>query len=183
MLANRQSALDWVFFDEGGFIVRMNEPGGAGNLGIGFATFKAWETLNGNPHATLDDLKNMGKDVAGRIYETEWMKPLRFDELPSGIDYALFDASVNLGLSGAIKMLQEKVLYLPPDPLTGYSGHMDVITMAALMDLAKTRDVAVMITDAWLGTKRQSPEWHEFGKGWANRANKVKGRLLLLIIA
>ena len=179
MLANRQKCLDWVFEEEGSFVIRDSEPGGAGNLGISFKVFQAWESLNGNPKVSFDDLKAMDKDLAGRIYETEWMAPLRFDTLPSGVDYALFDAAVNLGVGGAVRMLQEKVLFLLPTDVT---GHMDAVTIAPLMALTKTRSVGVMITDAWLVTKKQSSEWATFGHGWTMRAQRVKGRLLVMLL-
>jgi lysozyme family protein len=179
MLANRQRSLNWAYEEEGGYVERLSEPGGAGNLGISFKVFQAWEKLNGNPKASFADLKAMGKDIASRIYETEWMNPLRFDELASGTDYALFDAAVNLGVTGAIRMLQEKVLFWPPGEIT---GRMDVMTMAAIAALLKTRDVAVMITNAWLLEKKASPEWPEFGKGWAARAARVRGRLLVMML-
>jgi lysozyme family protein len=177
MLENRQKCLDWVFEEEGGFVVRLTEPGGAGNLGISFQVFSAWMALHGSPHATLDDLENMTKELAGTIYAAEWMTPLRFNELANGIDYALFDASVNLGVGGGIRMLQLSVLGMMGGDVT---GHMDAVTMAALMALSKAKTVALMINGAWLARKKLSPEWPRFGKGWSARAQRVRNRLLMM---
>ncbi len=178
MLANRQRALDWVFADEGGYVERGSEPGRAGNLGIGFSVFAAWMKLHGNmPNATFDDLKALTEDTASAIYEAEWMTPIHFDQLAAGTDYSLFNTTVNLGVGGGVRMLQHDILGFVGNDIT---GHMDIITMAAVVEMSKTRDMGLMINDAWLSTKKTSPEWPEFGPGWISRAAKVRARLSVM---
>jgi lysozyme family protein len=176
MKANREFAYTAIFFDEGGWVVRDTEPGGAGNYGISFALFCAYEHLHGNAKPTFDDLKNLKRADAEAIYDAEVLTPLHFDDMPNGTDYALADAGVTLGVTGAIKLLQ-KCLNLPID------GHLGIITQAAVMK-ADPKTFPLTLCDAWLAEKEASvppaeaKRWHI---GWEFRHLKVRARIGTLL--
>lgn len=106
MKSNAAVVLAAVLHDEGGFAIRDTEGGGAVNRGVTFTVFKAWRLSHGKPEPTFDDLKAMGVEEAGEIYAFQYFAAVHFDDLPPGVDYAVLDASITGGPTGAIEILQ-----------------------------------------------------------------------------
>lgn len=188
MKDNLARALEWVFKDEGGYAERKEEGGGAVNMGITFAVFKAWRLLQGKPEPTWEDLKNIGKPEAIEIYHAQYLDDIHFDDLPAGVDYAVYDASVNGGVAGSIKILQA-ALGLVVD------GHYGLVTRWA----ANHRDVPTLINklcDMRLKTYQTFKTWDKianptkpiekqltWGKIWSNRIALVRKRSLDMAVA
>lgn len=173
MRKNLSAYLDYVFGDEGGFVIRASEPGGAGNLGVSFTAFRTWRHSQGQTVPTFEDLRRLTRDEARAIYEAQYWTLIRGDELPLGVDYAVLDAAINLGVTGGIKALQ-RALKVKPD------GKFGPITMAAV-HRHDPKELALAVTDQWLAEKRKSPSWPRFGAGWTNRAKKVRARILKIM--
>lgn len=125
--------MDFVYIDEGGFAVRAIEPGGAVNMGISFERFEAWRALKGQHGVTHDDLKNMTRPEATEIYARFFFIPAHFDDLPSGVDYAVLDPWINGGgLVILNRALGFKDDHKPFDPVTLWAAkHRDA---GALID-------------------------------------------------
>lgn len=186
MKDNLTRALEWVFKDEGGYAERPEEGGGAVNMGITFSVFKAWRLLHGKPEPTWEDLKNMGKPEATEIYHAQYLEDIHFDDLPAGADYAVYDASVNGGVAGSIKILQQ-ALGLVVD------GHFGLVTRWA----ANHRDVPALINalcDIRLKTYQGFGRWNTianpkaakpvtWGTIWGNRIAVVRKRSLDMAVA
>lgn len=102
MFVNETPALTRIHFAELGFAVRPTEPGGAVEDGITMQTLREWDAAHGLPEPTLDDLKNLPLSEEQTIYLKTIFKPVRFDELQSGVDYVLADDATNSGVSGAL---------------------------------------------------------------------------------
>lgn len=104
MRSNRQKVLAFVYHDEGGWVVRDTEPGGAGNRGISFERFEAWWHLQGRVGTpTFEDLKNQPQSDADALYGKFFMDPCHFDDLASGVDYVVLDGFIN---GGGLSILQ-----------------------------------------------------------------------------
>src|SRR5690606_40800811 len=73
--------------------------------GVTLATFRA----HYGKSKTVDDLKKITGTQLQKIYKSGYWDKVRGDELPSGVDYAVFDYAVNSGPGQAIKHLQEVV--------------------------------------------------------------------------
>lgn len=138
---------------EGGYVNNPNDPGGPTKWGVTQRVARA------NGYA--GDMKDFPVQKAKQIYLADYWKPIRADELPAGIRYAVFDAAVNSGVSQAIKWLQRAVKVQE-------DGKLGSLTLAAAKalssDLVRSRMLAYRLrfmTD--LGT------WSTFGKGWARR--------------
>lgn len=121
MKENREHSLASILRLEGGYAERPTEGGGAVNRGVTFTVFQAWRRLKGQMSVTYDDLKALTKEEAIAIYEEQFLAPIHFDELPSGVDHAVLDAAVLGGPTGAIKILQE-ALGFPPEKCDGHFG-------------------------------------------------------------
>jgi lysozyme family protein len=112
---NAEAALAFVLKDEGGYAERNTEGGGAVNMGITFQTFAVWRKLKNMLDPTFADLKAMPVAEAKAIYAAQYMQPTGFDDLPIGVDYVVFDAAVNGGVTGSIKLLQQALGLKPVD--------------------------------------------------------------------
>lgn len=121
MKVNEDAVAELVFKSEGGYAERPTEGGGAVNRGITFTVFKAWRALKGQTNVTWEDLKNMSKEEAIEIYKAQFFKGVHFDDLPPGVDYAVYDASVTGGVAGSLKILQ-KILGFKGDSIDGHFG-------------------------------------------------------------
>lgn len=157
------------------------EPGGASRYGISLTVLREHHEKHGLPPATIDDLKALTPKQAADIYWERFALPIRFDELPAGVDYRLLDAEVNLGVGGGIDLLQ---LTLGIFPLTRM---IDDVTLAAI----KRIDPKVLIYAlgaAWLSKKHESPGWNPhpgssngYGHGWTNRCNAATAAALAMV--
>lgn len=120
MKENRDKVLGWVLAHEGGYAERDTEPGGAVNMGISFDTYKRFWKLRAPLAAapTFADLRAMTKAQAEEIYTSLYFVPIKFDFMPSGVDYCLVDWAINSGPAGAIRALQKRMGF----PVTGKIG-------------------------------------------------------------
>ncbi|MGO4334947.1 glycoside hydrolase family 108 protein [Labrys sp. KB_33_2] len=151
-----------VFGSEGGYVNHPKDPGGATKYGITAATLGASRRLGRK--ATPDEVRRLTLAEAAQILDKQYAQPLRYSELPAGLDYALFDYAVNSGPAQAVKTLQ-RVLGVEADGIMG----------------AKTLDAMVMsvelidkLQDARLKFLRGLKTWPTFGKGWTNRVEHVR---------
>ena len=78
---------------EGGYTNHPSDPGGPTNFGITIHDYRRFIEANG----TALDVKNMKRADAAKIYRARYWDALRCDELPAGLDYAVFDYGVNSG--------------------------------------------------------------------------------------
>lgn len=104
MRANRDTIINLVFGHEKGYVNRpATDNGGATNMGITQKTLSAWR---GRP-VSIQDVKELKREEAYEIYAKEYWTPIRGDDLPSGLDYALFDSCVTSGANRATRILQQ----------------------------------------------------------------------------
>ena len=101
--ANFDRALALVLVSEGGYVNNQNDPGGATKYGITIATLRNYRGRS----VTVDNVRQLAADEAGQIYHRNYWAPVRGDDLPAGVDYALFDFAVNSGPRKAAETLQE----------------------------------------------------------------------------
>ena len=111
------------------------DPGGMTNLGC---TKKVWEEHCGHEVDEKTMRALTPADVAP-LYKTKYWDKVRGDELPSGVDYAVFDAAINSGPGRAAKWLQTCV-GVEPD------GGIGPKTLAAVAAFERN----VTFIDPWL---------------------------------
>lgn len=168
MDANFLASLSHVLKHEGGYVNHPSDPGGATNKGITIANFRRYV----NPKGTVADLKAITDAQVARVYRKHYWDAVKGDDLPAGIDYAVFDFGVNSGPSRAIKFLQ-KVLGVAQD------GKLGPITLEA----ARRADAAAVIDQlcgdrlAWL---KRLKHWPTFGRGWTARVSAVETEALAM---
>lgn len=169
MQSNFARALANVLVHEGGFVNHPKDPGGATNKGITIATFRKWVKRDG----TIDDLKNISAADVAKVYRKHYWDKVRGDDLPSGVDYAVFDYAVNSGPGRAAKALQSVV----GATLDGAVGP-ETIGKASAFNPAV---VVNRLCDERLAFLKRLSTWGTFGKGWSNRVAGVREDALHMI--
>lgn len=161
-------ALRRLLLHEGGYSNHPSDPGGPTKFGITIHDYRK----HVKPDASADDVRAMPLDHAQAIYREKYWKALRCDELPAGLDYALFDYGVNSGVSRAAKVLQ-RLLGLPDN------GRMSdaVIAGVAACDAA---DLIVRLCDERLAFLKSLRTWPVFGTGWGRRVADVRRAALAM---
>jgi lysozyme family protein len=165
--ASFEAALAVVLAHEGGYVDHPSDPGGATNRGITRATLAGWR---GRP-VSKAEVRALGRDEAAAIYRARYWNAVRGDDLPAGLDLAVFDFAVNAGPGRAIRTLQQ-VLGVRQDGAIGPQ------TLAACQ-----ADSALLIRAlgvARLAFHRRLPTFATFGKGWTRRIRAVEREALAL---
>lgn len=162
MKENFESSLEIVLKSEGGFINHPSDPGGATNLGV---TKKVWESWVGKP-VPISDIRNLTPKQVSPLYKKQYWDAVRADDLPSGLDYLVFDFAINAGAFRAIKTLQ-KALSIVDDGVFG-NKTLESIKKADLTDLISR------FSDLKEQFYKSLPTFSVFGKGWMRRVAEAK---------
>ena len=162
MNSNFESALAHVLKSEGGYVNNSKDPGGMTNLGC---TKTTWEEFVGHPVSEADMRGLKPADVAP-LYKRKFWDKVSGDDLPAGLDYAVFDAAINSGPGRAAKWLQE-VVGVTADGAIGKG------TLAAVATF-KTQDLIKAYNDKRLKFLQGLPTFGTFGKGWSTRVASVQ---------
>lgn len=161
-------ALRRLLVHEGGYSNHPSDPGGPTNFGITIADYRRYV----KPDATAADVRAMPLADAKAIYREKYWGALRCEELPAGLDYAVFDYGVNSGVSRAAKVLQ-RLLGLPDN------GRMSDAVIAAVT----THDAASLVArmcDERLAFLKRLRTWPVFGTGWGRRVSDVRRAALAM---
>jgi lysozyme family protein len=103
------------------------------------------------------------------IYKNLYWDRVSGDNLPDGVDFAVFDFAVNSGVSRAAKYLQA-VVGVTQDGQIG----------PATIQATKTY-VAMAVTNKRLAFMQSLSIWSTFGKGWSARIADVKAQIIALV--
>ena len=161
MKENFDSALAAVLHHEGGYVNHPEDPGGMTNLGV---TKRVWEEWVGH-QVDEQAMRALTPAIVGPMYKAKYWDKIKGDELPAGVDYAVFDAAINSGPGRAAKWLQEVVGVIA-------DGAIGPGTMKAVL----AEDPAELVSA--YSFKRMNflqglPKWPTFGKGWGRRVTEV----------
>lgn len=164
MIGNFDKALELVLKHEGGYVDHPRDPGGATNYGV---TKKVYETYMGR-EVTKQEVKDMPLEAVGEIYKRKYWDKIRGDDLPSGLDWCVFDFAVNAGVSRASKILQG-FLRTSVDGIIG-SG-----TLQAIDDYPTSiKGVIETYTAQRSSFYRTLSTYDTFGKGWDKRCYETR---------
>ena len=159
---NFEESLAHVLKHEGGYVDHPKDPGGATNLGC---TKKVWEEWVGH-EVTKDDIKALTIADVSPLYKAWYWDKCRGDDLPRGVDFAVFDLAINSGVGRASKLLQRAVG-------VAADGAIGPATLAAVAD-ANPRELATKICELRLAFLQALPTWETFGKGWGRRVKETE---------
>jgi lysozyme family protein len=166
MKENWDKSFAAVLKHEGGFVNHPKDPGGMTNLGV---TKKNWEAYVGR-EVTEADMRALTADVVKPFYKKLYWDKIKGDQLPSGVDYAVYDLAVNSGTGKAAKFLQE-IAGVTADGVIGPKS-LEAINRC---DPVKT---AEGICDMRMNFLEGLSTFDTFGKGWTIRVNDVKEKAI-----
>jgi len=169
MNSNWDNALKAVLHHEGGFVNHPSDPGGITNLGC---TKNVWEEWCGHP-VTEQNMRDLQPSDVSPLYKSKYWDRVKGDDLPAGIDFCVFDASINSGVGRASKWLQESV-GVQPD---GVIGPMTLRVAQAMVP----NDLVNLYCDKRLAFLKELKTWDVFGKGWERRVEEVRSHALTMI--
>lgn len=167
MKTNYNYIIDQVLVSEGGYVDHPSDPGGATNMGITHRTLAAWRNISPYTKLPKSEIKNLGNVEAKAIYRQNYWNAVRGDDLPSGLDYAVFDFGVNSGPSRAIIALQ-RLLGVADD------GVMGPLTIKAANDNKDLKTLINRYQDDRLRFLKSLSTFGVFGKGWSSRVERVR---------
>lgn len=160
-------ALRRLLVHEGGYSNHPSDPGGPTNFGITLGDYRK----HLKPDATAADVRTMKLVDAKAIYRSKYWDALRCDQLPAGVDYAVFDYGVNSGIGRSGKVLR-RVLDLADD------SHVVTTAVIAAAHKCEPRDLVLRICAERLRFLKALRTWPVFGNGWARRVEEVKSAAL-----
>jgi lysozyme family protein len=158
---NFDDALKAILHHEGGYVNHPKDPGGMTNLGV---TKRVWEEWVGHE---VDEkaMRALTPELVGPLYKAKYWDRIKGDELPTGVDYAVFDAAINSGPGRAAKWLQTVVGAVPD----GAIGNGTLAKVAAM----DAEDIVRKYQETRLAFMQSLPTWDTFGKGWGRRVAEV----------
>jgi lysozyme family protein len=169
MNSNWDNALKAVLHHEGGFVNHPSDPGGITNLGC---TKNVWEEWCGHP-VTEQDMRDLQPSDVAPLYKSKYWDRVKGDDLPSGVDYIVFDAAINSGAGRAARWLQECVGTQPD----GAIGPMSLQAANAMV----AADLINLYCNKRLAFLKELKTWDVFGKGWERRVEDVRSAALKMI--
>lgn len=164
---NFARALDLVLQHEGGYSDHPADPGGATMKGVTQRVYDAYRASKGQEARSVARITEAELKA---IYERQYWDAVRADDLPLGVDYAMFDYAVNSGAGKAVKDLQ-RALGCRVDGIVG------VGTIKASQDADDARLINDLC-DRRLRFLKSLKTWSTFGKGWGRRVAGVRAAAL-----
>jgi uncharacterized protein (TIGR02594 family) len=162
-------ALARLLVHEGGNDDDPRDPGGRTSRGI---LQREWDVWRRSRPGLPADVWRAPQDQVEAIYRQKYWDALRCDDLPAGIDYAVFDYGVNSGIGRAAKVLQRLVA-------TVVDGEVGPATIAAAKR-ASAPQLIDAICDERLAFLQGLRTWPTFGKGWGRRVREVRTAALAM---
>jgi len=151
---------------EGGFVNHPRDPGGMTNLGV---TKRVWEDYTGR-QASEADMRALTPDKVKPMYRERYWNRVRGDDLPSGVDFAIYDFGVNSGPARAVRFAQ-KIAGATQD---GAMGPQTLAKIKAYCDQHGEEAFIQAYTDARMSYLQGLSTFDAFGRGWTRRVNDVE---------
>jgi len=169
MRQNFEQCMGWLLEHEGGYVNHPSDPGGETNLGVTRAVYEQYagrQVMDG-------EMEGLTHDDVYPIYKENYWDRVRGDDLPSGVDWAVFDWGVNSGTSRAAKALQ-RVVGVEQD---GGIGPMTLQAVASVESAGIIDQLHYMRE----GFYRSLSTFDTFGRGWLRRNDETKEQALNLL--
>jgi len=162
MNQNFDKCMSMLLEHEGGYVNHPADPGGMTNLGI---TKRTYDEFHGTD-IDEEGMRNLKKSDVEPIYRQNYWNRCRCQDLPSGVDWAVFDFAVNAGTGRAAKALQ-KAVEVEQD------GSIGPLTLMKV----KHHEVVNIINR--IATYREQfyrslSTFDTFGKGWIRRNDETR---------
>lgn len=170
MRENFAVSLKAILIYEGGKDDDPRDPGGRTNQGVIQRVYAAYRIRKRLPPRDVFLMDDAERDA---IYRSQYADKVLFDDLPPGIDFALFNGAVNCGPSQAIKWMQRAL------GLTA-SGVLGDVTMQRIQDHPDHDVLVKAYLDRQRAFYRGLRTFKTFGQGWLARTDSVQRKAQLM---
>ena len=153
---------DLVLEHEGGDKITEDprDPGGLTKWGI---------SQRAHPNA---DIRSLTREQAHAIYDRDYWRRIRGDDLPLSVGLMVFDMAVNQGVSAACKALQ-RALGVSPD---GVLGPVTLNALRGRDSASLCEEIAILRINRYLSLDNKTEETYE--RGWIARTIRILSRCL-----
>lgn len=169
MKSNFEHCLAMLLKHEGGFVNHPKDPGGMTNLGV---TRAVYEQFVGRQVGEAE-MRALTPAVVAPLYKANYWDKGNCDNLPSGVDWFVFDWGVNAGMGRPAKALQ-RIVGVTPD------GGIGPQTLKAIQATNPKE-----ILEGLYGARQRFYEglrtFATFGKGWTRRNKETLDQALELL--
>jgi lysozyme family protein len=155
---------------EGQWSNHPKDKGGATMRGVIQRVYDGYRERKGLPKRTV---RNITESELREIYRVNYWDQIRGDELPPGLDLAVFDFAVNSGPARSAKYLQ-KALKLNAD------GSIGPATLAACAGCDHAETIRAIMKERKKFLKGLS-DYRYFGKGWSRRVAGIEPAALAMV--
>jgi len=169
MQSNFDACLKHVLYHEGGYGHHPSDPGGRTNLGV---TQRVWEEWKG-AESNEEEMRSLTVEQVTPLYKKRFWDAARCDDLPSGVDYVVFDFAVNAGVGRSAITLQT-ICGVARDGAIGPK------TLEAVNQY-DPKTLIEKFSDHREFFYKQLSTYPVFGKGWMNRVNHSKEIALKMV--
>ncbi len=166
MNQNFDKCMSMLLAHEGGYVNHPSDPGGMTNLGV---TKRTYDEYHGTD-VTEDEMKALTKTDVEPIYRRNYWDRCRCPDLPTGVDWAVFDFAVNAGTGRAAKALQQAV----EATQDGSIGPMTLIKVKQVPVENIINRIAIYREQFYRSLKT----FDTFGKGWLRRNDETREQAL-----
>lgn len=164
-------ALRHVLEMEGGFSDDPHDPGGPTNKGVTLEVYARWIGERVSPESRsrlVARLKRIPDAMVREIYRTRYWDPADCARMPAPLALMHFDAAVNHGVSGSIRILQEAV----GAKIDGEIGPQTRGKIAVAQLVEALTKYAEIRRDRYRALKH----FWRFGRGWMRRVDATLAR-------
>lgn len=169
MKENFDKCLEMLLHHEGGFVNHPDDPGGMTNLGV---TKAVYDDFIGR-ESTEDEMRALTPADVAPIYKKKYWDKIRGDDLPSGLDWSVFDWAVNSGTGRSAKALQ-KIIGAKADGAIGPK------TLAKVEE-HDPEDVVRLMYEVRQEFYEGLRTFATFGRGWSRRNTETLAQSLELL--
>jgi lysozyme family protein/peptidoglycan hydrolase-like protein with peptidoglycan-binding domain len=152
---------------EGGYTNHPRDPGGPTNMGITLKELSAWR----GTAVTADDVRNLTRDEALKIFRANYWTPVHGDEIPLPAAQVVYNTAVLSGTTRAIRFLQQAVNRQQNE--LSVDGRIGSLTIDACL----AADQKMLVEDycsIYESYLRGLSIFDTFGRGWLNRLAEIR---------
>lgn len=166
MKENFDKAFTETLKHEGSFVNHPRDPGGMTNLGV---TKRVWEDYTGRK-VDEAEMRSLTPEKVKPLYRERYWDRVMGNDLPSGVDFVIYDFAVNSGPARAARYAQ-KIVGATQDGAIGPK------TLAKINEYCDQYGKEAFInsyTDERMSYLQNLSTFNTFGRGWTRRVNDVE---------
>lgn len=170
MKDNFDQCLEMLLHHEGGFVNHPRDPGGMTNLGVTLRVYEKWT----GKKVTEQEMRDLTVEQVAPIYKHNYWDKCKCDDLPSGLDWSVFDWAVNSGPGRSAKALQG-IIGATQD------GGIGPKTLKLVAE-HNPKEMIEKMHDKRQGFYEGLKTFDAFGKGWSRRNLETREKALELLV-